>query len=298
MELRHMRYFVAIAEERSVTRAAERLWIAQPGLSSQIRRLEAELGVKLLERHSRGVDLTAAGALFLERARTTLAAADAAASLGGDLRSGLAGSVRLGIATGARWSPTTTLLERFAAEHDGVAVTVVEANGGTLVRDLRDGRLDAVIAPAAFASPDVDRLALGAERWVALAGRGHRLARPGALAPNELEGERIVVTAQRDGAGYDRAVTELLAGFGVTAALEGGGPGPAMRAAVARGEAVALTTGADALAPGVVARPLDPARMLPFELLWRDASPALDALIRMARETAASALRPALTAVA
>jgi DNA-binding transcriptional LysR family regulator len=79
MELRHLRYFVAIAEERSFTRAAERLWVAQPGLSSQTRRLEAELGVQLFDRHSRGVDLTDAGKLFLERARAVLAAADAAA---------------------------------------------------------------------------------------------------------------------------------------------------------------------------------------------------------------------------
>src|ERR1700750_1405314 len=102
MELRHLRYFVAIAEERSFTRAAERLWVAQPGLSSQTRRLEDELGVQLFERHSRGVDLTAAGELFLERARATLDAADAAAAVGRDLRAGFAGAIRLGLATGAR----------------------------------------------------------------------------------------------------------------------------------------------------------------------------------------------------
>ena len=84
MELRHLHYFVAIAEERSFTRAAERLWTAQPGLSTQIRRLEAELGVRLFDRHTRGVDLTDAGELFLERARATLAAAEEALSTGRD----------------------------------------------------------------------------------------------------------------------------------------------------------------------------------------------------------------------
>src|ERR1700733_2072467 len=92
MELRHLRYFVAIAEERSFTRAAERLWVAQPGLSTQIRRLESELGVRLFNRHARGVDLTDAGDLLLERARTALAAADAARSTGRDLEDGLVGA--------------------------------------------------------------------------------------------------------------------------------------------------------------------------------------------------------------
>src|SRR5207248_1403681 len=108
MELRHLRYFVAIAEERSFTRAAERLWVAQPGLSTQIRRLESELDVQLFERHTRGVDLTDAGELFLERARIALAAADVARSTGHDLAEGLVGSIRLGIVTGAGWPGTST----------------------------------------------------------------------------------------------------------------------------------------------------------------------------------------------
>jgi DNA-binding transcriptional LysR family regulator len=145
MELRHLRYFVAIAEERSFTRAAERLWVAQPGLSTQIRRLEGELGVRLFERHTRGVDLTEAGTLFLERARAALAAADAASSTGSDLKGGVAGTLRLGLATPARWEGTAALLERFARERDGVELTVLEGYGGTLWHDLRDGRLDALI---------------------------------------------------------------------------------------------------------------------------------------------------------
>src|SRR5215208_1409946 len=111
MELRQLNYFVAIAEEQSFTRAAERLWVAQPGLSTQIRRLEQELGVKLFERHPRGVDLTDAGRVFLERARTALAAAEDARATAGDLESGLVGTIRLGVATEARSQLVPVLLE-------------------------------------------------------------------------------------------------------------------------------------------------------------------------------------------
>src|ERR1700759_5637394 len=152
MELRHLRYFVAIAEERSFTRPSERLWVAQPGLSTQIRRLESELGVRLFERHSRGVDLTAAGELFLERARTALAAADAARATGHDLEQGRVGRVRLGIVTGSGWAGASALLGHFGAERPAVELTVIEAYAGTLLRDLRDGRLDAMIAPSELGS--------------------------------------------------------------------------------------------------------------------------------------------------
>src|SRR5215469_8892994 len=169
MELRHFRYFVAIAEEGSFTRAAERLWVAQPGLSTQIRRLETELGVRLFERHTRGVDLTPAGKLFLERARIALDAAEAAGATGRDLERGTVGAIRLGLTTTARWRGTSTLVERFSRERAGVELTVLEGYGGTMWRDLRDGHLDAVIALAGCASGDLQRLELGAEPWVVLA---------------------------------------------------------------------------------------------------------------------------------
>jgi DNA-binding transcriptional LysR family regulator len=299
MELRHLRYFVAIAEERSFTRAAERLWVAQPGLSTQIRRLEAELGVQLFDRHTRGVDLTAAGELFLERARTALAAADAARSTGHDLEEGLVGSVRLGIVTGAGWPGTSALLGHFGRERPAVDLTVVESYGGTLLRDLRDGRLDAMVAPSVFGSAELHRMRLGREPWLVLAGPGHRLAGSGPVAAPELEGQRFVVTGHRDGAGYDRLVADTLGALGVTAALERGGPGPAMLAAVAAGEALALTTAPDAAIGGVVARAITPVRRVEFALLWRDETPApaLNELIRCA-EARAGAPRRMLAAVA
>jgi DNA-binding transcriptional LysR family regulator len=140
---------------------------------------------------------------------------------------------------------------------------------------------------------------LGRERWRVLAGRDHRLAGTGPVAAPELEGQRFLVTGHRDGAGYDRLVADTLAALGVTAALERGGPGPAMFAAVAAGDALALTTAPGVAIGGAVARPISPARRVEFALLWRDETPApaLDELIRCA-DARAAAPRPMLAAVA
>jgi DNA-binding transcriptional LysR family regulator len=284
MELRHLRYFVAIAEEQSFTRAAERLWVAQPGLSTQIRRLEEELGIKLFERHARGADLTDAGEAFLGRARAALAAVDDARALGSDLASGLVGAIRLGIATGLGSDLVPALLDDFARARPDVELTVVESFGGTLLRDLRDGRLDAMVAPSVFASPELQRAQLTSEPVVVLAGAAHRLGRPGPIAADELDGEQVVVTGHRDGAGYDRYVTETLTELGVTPVTTRGGPGPALFGPVLQGEAIGLSTAAGA-ADAMFARPLRPAREVRFELQWRAEvlSPALGEFIGAAQ---------------
>jgi DNA-binding transcriptional LysR family regulator len=274
MELRHLRYFVAVAEERSFTRAAERLWIAQPGLSQHVRSLERELGVELLERHPRGVSLTHAGELLLERARAALAAADVAASTGRELQAGVVGSVRLGVASGPGWPLTSDLLRQFSRERSGVELTVLQGYSGTLGRDLRDRHLDALLTPSGTAAGHLKALDLGSAEWVVLVGTGHPLAGVGALAAADLEGERIAVTGHPDGAGFDRAVTDVLAELGVAAELVPGLPWPALHSAIASNELVALTTAPEALPKGVIGRRLEPRRTLSFELLWRDEAPS------------------------
>jgi DNA-binding transcriptional LysR family regulator len=274
MELRHLRYFVAVAEERSFTRAAERLWIAQPGLSQQVRSLERELGVELLERHPRGVSLTPAGELFLERARAAVAAADAAAATGRELQSGVTGSVRLGVTSGPRWPLTSALLRQFSRERSGVQLTVLQGYSGTLIRDLRDGHLDAMLAPAWTASPDMKALDLGSAEWEVLVGTGHPLAGVGPLAAEDLEGERIAVTGHPDGAGFDRAVADVLGELGVAPELVPGLPWPTLHAAIAGNEVAALMTAPEVLPKGLISRRLEPRRTLSFELLWRDEAPS------------------------
>jgi DNA-binding transcriptional LysR family regulator len=288
MELRHLRNFVAIAEERSFTRAAERLWVAQPGLSAQVRRLEKELGVQLFERHPRGVDLTDAGELFLERARVALAAAEDALATGRDLADGLLGSLRLGVSMSAHCSVTERLVATFCRERPQVEVTVLEAYGGLLVRDLEDGRLDAVVVPAVFGVPGLRRQPLAAEPLVVAIGHAHRLAGSGPLTAVELDGAELIVTGHRDGAAYDVAIGDVLNAAGVSHSERRGGYGPNLYAPVVEDEAVAVTTLASLGGADLLTRELQPTQTMRFELLWRDQtpSPPLEALTRMASTVA------------
>ena len=130
-----------------------------------------------------------------------LAAAEAARSTARDLRAGSRGSIRLGHATATEWQLLPDLLERFGRDRPDVELTVVESYAGTILRELRDGRLDAVVAPSALGSKsDLSRMAVGREAWLVLAGPGHRLAGgSGPVAADELRGETFVVTGHPDG---------------------------------------------------------------------------------------------------
>jgi DNA-binding transcriptional LysR family regulator len=273
VELRHLRYFVAIAEEGGFTRASERLWIAQSGLSAQIRRLEAEMKLTLFVRHSRGVELTEAGKVFLHRSRIALRAAEETAATGNDLASGRIGSLRLGLSTWGRSSGARRLLDRFTAQLPDIEVTVLEAYGGTLVRDVFDERLDAAIVPAPFVSAELARRLIGSEPLVVAVDRAHRLAACGGpVEAVELAGEEIVVTDHPDGAGYDRAVMGVLDGLEIPYLVRPGGAGPTPLSAVEAGDAVAITTSASAERANIVLRELVPRQKLVFDVVYREAS--------------------------
>ncbi|SFI72708.1 LysR family transcriptional regulator [Amycolatopsis sacchari] len=144
MELRQLEYFVTVAEERNFTRAAEKLHVAQPGVSAQIRRLERELGQELLDRSGRAVRLTEAGAAVLPYARAALAAVDGARHAVDELAGLLRGRVALGMVTSHNVD-LPGLLAAFHRDHPGVEVTLTEAGSAELVESLRRGTLDAAI---------------------------------------------------------------------------------------------------------------------------------------------------------
>src|SRR5437764_5706215 len=126
VELRHLRYFVAVAEVLSFRRAAEQLHMAQPPLSAQIKHLEAELKVKLLQRTTRSVALTPAGRVFLEEARSVLAAAAQAGQRAHDAQRGLAGTLRLGIIAPATGGWLAGILRRFRQAYPGVQLSLFD----------------------------------------------------------------------------------------------------------------------------------------------------------------------------
>jgi hypothetical protein len=204
--------------------------------------------------------------------------------------------VRLGVAGGPTWPLTSDFLQRFTRERSSVELSVVQGYSGTLWRDLRDGRLDALLTPTGSGTAGMKALDLGSSEWVVLIGTCHPLAGVGPLAAGAMEGVRVAVTGHRDGAAFDSAVLDVLTELGVTPELLPGAPWTALPAAIAGNEVVALTTAPEALPKGVIARRLDPRRTLSFELLWRDEVPS-PALAGFVDAAAAHAQRPSATRV-
>ncbi|MGG5887577.1 LysR substrate-binding domain-containing protein [Falsiroseomonas sp. HC035] len=204
MELRHLRYFVALAEELHFTRAARRLGMAQPPLSQQIRQLETELATPLLERGTRRVALTEAGRMFLIEARATLAQAARAELVARRAGRGEIGELRIGLFASAPLLPvfTRTVLE-FRRRLPDVHLALHESPTLEQVDALRRGQLDAgfLRCPSAADIPaDIAAVELLREKLVALMRVDHPLAaRPGTLPVSALANEKLIFFAQSVG---------------------------------------------------------------------------------------------------
>jgi DNA-binding transcriptional LysR family regulator len=144
MELRHLRYFVAAAEEQHFRRAAERLGIAQPALSQQIQQLEQEIEALLFHRLTRGVELTDAGRAFLDDARAVLEHVEQAKAKAQRVARGDQGMIRIGFTGSASFNPIVpSVIQDYRGRFPGVAVSLVESGTSQLIDSLRAGRVDA-----------------------------------------------------------------------------------------------------------------------------------------------------------
>ena len=178
MELRHLRYFVAVAEEGHVTRAAERLGIQQPPLSQQIRALETELDVQLFRRKPRGVELTQAGEALLGEARGILDRVEYAAAAARRTGRGEAGRIGLGFTSSASFHPfVPRIIREFREASPLVALTLEEAGTGELVDGLRAERIDAAfVRSPSSAAAELAVHSVLKEEMVAALPTGHPLA--------------------------------------------------------------------------------------------------------------------------
>jgi DNA-binding transcriptional LysR family regulator len=180
VELRQLATFVAVAEEGSFTRAADRLHVVQSAVSAGVRNLEKELGVMLFDRSTHRVKLTDAGRALLPEARATLAAAQAARDAVDEARGGLRGTVVLGTmqAQGMRAIDLAGILASFRAEHPAVEVEIRHVGGSSeMAHEVRDGRLDlAFVALPGDGPSGLELIPLAREPIMLAVGAGHPLA--------------------------------------------------------------------------------------------------------------------------
>ncbi|MEU3659690.1 LysR family transcriptional regulator [Streptomyces sp. NPDC032940] len=248
MELRQLEYFVAVAEERNFTRAAERVHISQSGVSAQIRRLEQELGAELFDRSARTVTLTVAGKAALEHARAALAAAGAVGQAVGEVTDLIRGRLALGMVIGCTLTPLFDALAAFHEAHPGVELSLLEDSSDRLADGVRTGALDLALVGAAAAAPgDLETHTIISERLVVAVPPGHPLARRHRVVLRDLTDHPVI--CMPPGTGLRAVLDQACAGQGLrpTIALQASA-GDAIADLAARGLGVAVLSASMAAA--------------------------------------------------
>ena len=192
IELRHLRYFVAVAEELHFGRAARHLHIAQPPLSQQIRRLEEMVGYPLLIRTSRAVKLTEPGLALLERAKRTLARAAEDLAFTRRVGRGEGGSLRVGFIGSGMQTKLPAVFGEYRRRYPGVELRLQETSTSSLIEAVRDGSIDVGFLRDGGAVDDLTIELLLEEKFVAILPRHHRLARLSGVRVIQLKDEPFV----------------------------------------------------------------------------------------------------------
>jgi|SRR6185369_5482291 DNA-binding transcriptional LysR family regulator len=281
MELRHLRYFVAVAEQLSFRGAAEKLNMAQPPLSAQIKGLEDELRVQLLERDTRNVRLTHAGEVFLEQARAVLALAATAEQRAREAEQGVVGTLRVGIIAPSANAWLAAILRKFRRQYSGVQLSLFDLTSTEQLRRLRIGELDVGLLRPPVSFPELDYKFVDESRQILALPAGHPLARKRKLEWADFHNQELVLMHPNEQHGYYDP-------FFARCAKAGAHPRPVQYAndiqtkmwLISAGFGIAPTTAtlSEVKRPGLVFRPL-PAGLPPVRtiLVWRrdDDSPVV-----------------------
>lgn len=262
MELRHLRYFVAVAEEQNITRAAARLRVSQPPLSRQIRDLEDELGVELLTRGAHSVRLSEAGRIFLTEARAVLLRAEEAVASARAFASGAKGELHVGYAPSLTVSILPGALRAFQAECPGVRVQLHDLSTAELLDGVREERLHLalMVRPQAAAARGIQFDVLQTYPVCVAAHPTHPLARGRSIKLADLKAERLIAYTRKDYPEYHLWVQKLYGGEGPVISEEHDSV-TSLIAAVESGRGVALVSQSLAClaGPRLKLRPLRPA---------------------------------------
>ena len=233
MELRHIRYFIAVADSLNFTKAAQQLHIAQPPLSRQIRQLEDELGVELLTRSKRGVQLTRAGRAFLEEARKLAVQVEHAREAAQRTQQGASGVLRIGIGAGLARAIGNVIVEHHRRFPD-IDIECKDIFSSPQNEALRTGEID-----VGFLRPPVDHVNLHCEllfeeQFVVIMPKSHRMARRGSLKLADIVDEPLIIFDRKRSTGLYDKVLGLYSNRGLT-------PPVAMTHVEAHEEAGAIT---------------------------------------------------------
>ncbi len=193
MELRHLRYFIAVAEELHMGRAAQRLHISQPPLSQQIAALEAEIGTQLFIRRGRGIHLSAAGSAFLEHARSTLAMSEQAVQVAREVGRGETGHLSVAYVSSLAYTYLPHILKQFQLEYPAVQLELREMSVVDQVRALQERSLQVGVLRGPLDNQGIDLNELISEPFVLALPVQHRLAAHTVLPIAALREEAFIV---------------------------------------------------------------------------------------------------------
>jgi len=285
MELRHLRYFVAVAEELHFGRAAERLGLAQPPLSQQIQALERGIGVLLLDRTKRRVELTAAGEIFLQESRKILAAADHAMLAARRAARGEIGTLAVGFVSSVVYGKVTSIFRIMQVEYPEVRLLLQDLNSAEQVEAMKAYRLDVgLVRPPVEADDSLITQVLWREPLVVVLPRTHRLCGKKRIAIEELSEESFLIVHSP---GFLDQLVRIcaLAGFFPHIVQEAHST-PTIVNLIAAGMGVSIVPASlrNLHRQGVVYRSIEPpAPTIDLAVMWRkgDRSPALHSFLQI-----------------